>query len=660
MVPPIAAAERTKLAPPRWACAAFAGAVLLHIDRVPLWASGMALAVIAWRLASARHSAWVAPLLIRALLAVSFAAVVLIRFHTLNGLAAGTTLLILMATLKLLETRARRDWFVIVGVALFLLEAACLDRQSLGRAPLYALETWLCITALAVVGSEGFGGRAALALAGRALLWAAPLAILLFLFFPRLPGSFWAIPRGQQALTGLSDTMTPGSIVQLTASYEPAFRVRFSGPVPPAEDLYWRGPVLHAFDGFTWRRGGGAYQPAQPPEYLGTPYRYRITLEPTRRRFWFALDTPAGSPDPGVTLTPDLQLVGSEPINETVSFDGLSYTRTRALAPLAASIRTEDTALPARANPRTRELAERLRERAGSDAAFVAAALEYLRTQGFVYSITPEQLGAEPVDDFLFNTREGFCAHYASAFVTLMRAAGVPARVVTGYLGGEWNPIGAFYLVRQSDAHAWAEVWLGERGWLRVDPTVVVAPERLHRGVLELLPEAFPTSVRLLHGVPWVARLLQSWDAANDWWGRHVVQFDYAAQLNLLTNFGIRSPDARYLGWAFMLALLLWLTVVAWSIGRTAPARARADRLARAYLRLCRKLARIALPRAAHQGPLSLAEEVCVRRPDLAERVRPLLLRYAQLRYGPRAPLEWTQAVEEFRRAVARLSLSRT
>ena len=170
----------------------------------------------------------------------------------------------------------------------------------------------------------------------------------------------------------------------------------------------------------------------------------------------------------------------------------------------------------------------------------------------------------------LFRTREGFCGHYASAFVTLMRAAHVPARVVTGYLGGEWNPIGEFLDVRQADAHAWAEVWLEGRGWTRIDPTAVVAPERLSRGMLELMPGAFSAADRLLYHSAWLAGLLQRWEAANAWWSDHLVKFNYDSQLSLLARLGVRTPDARDLGWAFAAALLLWLAFTAWHFGRRA------------------------------------------------------------------------------------------
>ena len=260
------------LRPLFWTCAVFAGGVLLHADRVPPWAAAVALLLIAWRLLTAYRGIGQPGVAARVLLALVLVAIVIVRFRTLNGLAAGTTLLLLMAGLKLLETRAARDQFIMVGAGLFLLLAACLDRQELVRAPLYGLQAWLCCGALAVIAAPATSVRRALELAGRALLYAVPLALLLFVFFPRLPGAFWAIPRSDLALTGLSDTMTPGSVGQLATSYDPAFRVQFSGPEPSPPERYWRGPVLHEFDGQSWRRMPGELGAHPPREYLGTPY----------------------------------------------------------------------------------------------------------------------------------------------------------------------------------------------------------------------------------------------------------------------------------------------------------------------------------------------------------------------------------------------------
>jgi hypothetical protein len=294
----------------------------------------------------------------------------------------------------------------------------------------------------------------------------------------------------------------------------------------------------------------------------------------------------------------------------------------------------------------------------GSDAAYIEAALDYLRTGGFVYSLDPPLLGDDSVDDFLFKSRNGFCGHYASAFVALMRAGGVPARVVTGYLGGEWNPIGAYFVIRQADAHSWAEVWLEGRGWTRVDPTAVVEPDRLDRGIMDLLPDAGSQSARLLRSSPWLARMLQRWDATNTWWNDHVLKFDYHSQLNLLSRLGFSSPDLQTLGWAFVATLLVWLAWIAWQVGRSTPG-PRPDRLARAYARLCKKLAGAGLPRPAYQGPIAYADVVTESRPDLAQSVRALLALYAELRYGAPATASRAAQVAGFERAVAHLRVGK-
>jgi protein-glutamine gamma-glutamyltransferase len=503
-----------------------------------------------------------------------------------------------------------------------------------------------------------FDNRVAVLLAGRALLYALPLALVLFALFPRLPGAFWALPPSEGAETGLSDSMSPGSISQLTSSYEIAFRVKFDGEPPPAPQRYWRGPVLHDFDGYTWkRRPGGGYLP-QALTYAGEAYHYRITLEPSQQRWWFTLDTVDHSPAPYVYFNYDYELVARDPVTDTTSFDAVSHTVTRSTGPLSKLARQVETQWPKGRNPRSLQLARDIRARVSSDGAFVDAVLKLLRTGGFVYSLTPPLLDYDSVDDFLFNTRSGFCGHYASAFVTLMRGAGIPARVVTGYLGGEWNPIGEYFIVRQSDAHSWAEVWLEGRGWTRIDPTAVVEPERLTRGIMNLLPDAGSAEARLVRFSPNFAALLQRWDAVNMWWSSHVLKYDFKSQLNLLSRLGIHSPDLSTLGWAFVTALLSWMTWIAWQMGR-GPSRVRADRLARAYARLCRKLAGIGLPRSAHQNPIAYAEAVAEQRPDLQEAVRGLLARYAELRYGaPRADSR-AEDVAGFERAVARLSVAR-
>ncbi len=649
--------------PPRalgWTAAALLGGVLLQVDRTPLWATVTACVCAAWSIAGAARRVRLPGRTLTGALALALIAAVAAMYRTLNGLEAATTLLAAMGSVKLLEARTRRDRYIVIGAGLFLLFAACLARQSLPCAPLYAAQLWLCCSAMLVSAHPGstLGERAAVRLAARSLLLALPLAVLGFLFVPRLSGSLWALPATGAATTGLSDTLTPGSISDLSESPDPALRAWFEGAPPPPEERYWRGPVLYDFDGYTWSRPPPQWFESAPQATAARgAYRYRVTLEPSAERWWLALDTVDAAPSGAVRLTSDRVLLGARPVTEPISYAAVSDTRARDPTPLTPSARAGDLQLPAARNPRSVQLGRRLRRDAGSDAQFVRSVLELFRTGGFRYTLTPPPLGANSVDDFLFGARSGFCGHFASAFVLLMRAGGVPARVVTGYLGGQWNRIGGYLLVRESDAHAWAEVWLSGRGWTRVDPTGVVAPERLRSGIDEFLPGAESTSARLLLDVPGIASLRDAWDAANAWWTNEVVGFDSRAQLGLLRRLGVAAPGPAALAWALALCLTAWLAVLGWQLGRV-PGEPRPDRLARAYRRLCVKLARAGVPRAADQGPATYAESVARRRPDLAAVARRLLECYAELRFGPAREAGDASRLADLERAIARWRVS--
>ena len=650
--------ERRDARPLALAALVFVSGAALHVDRIPLWCAGIALGCALWRWLATRSALPLPRRALRVAITCALAIAVLGTFRTLNGLAAGTALLVVMGAVKLLETRTRRDQLIVVYASLFVLLAACLDRQSLLRAPLYAAHAWLACTALVHIAHPATPLRwqESAGLAGRSLLLAVPLALLLFVFFPRIPGAFWALPKSGAALTGLSDSMSPGSITELAESDTPAFRVWFDGAPPPPQQRYWRGPVLHDFDGYTWRRV--PRQIARQPlvEYEGKPVRYRVALEPHSRNWWFALDLPAGSPDRRAFFAWDYQLLSLQPVTDTLHYTAVSYTSARMPNPLSLLGRRVDTALPEARNVRTRQLAERMRADAPDDAAYARAALELFRTGGFEYTLSPPRLDLDSIDDFVFDSKRGFCGHFASAYVTLMRAAGVPSRVVTGYLGGEWNPIGGYFIVRQSDAHAWAEVWLDGRGWTRIDPTAVVAPERLTRGLFDLLPDAASAPSRLVRESLLLARSRFAWDALNAWWNDRVVGFDFRAQLDILDRLGFDSPGWQQLGVALAVALGAWLAWIALQLSRT-PRQPAPDALARSYARLCGKLAHAGVPRAAHEGPVTLAARVAAERGDVAPAVVPLLDRYATLRFGVPSPGDARAAIAGFARDVGRLRL---
>jgi transglutaminase-like putative cysteine protease len=580
---------------------------------------------------------------------------VLLSFRTLNGLAAGATLLAAMSAAKLFEARTLRDWQVLNGATLFLLLAACLDRQQLWRLPVYAMCLWLSASSL-----RGLGGGAALPTttllreSARQLLYAAPLAAILFLFFPRLPGTFWALPSEGTAITGLGNEMTPGDIAELVESDEPALRVRFAGALPPARERYWRGPVLHDFDGATWRRHRTPPAPVSALELRGPVYRYSATIEPNEHGTVIALEMSRPPTTPGVIFTDDFQLLTRRSLNQAQSYDLTAYPSAMRQAELSTTMRDIDLAIPANRNPRARDLALRMRTAASDDAAYVAAVLGFFKQGGFEYTLTPQRLGRDSIDELLFSTRQGFCGHYASAFVDLMRAGGVPARVVTGYQGGAWNPIGQYLNVRQSDAHAWAEVWLPGRGWLRADPTAMVSPQRLSRELLAFDDDPGHEGDRLRGGARWLATMLQTWDAVNAWWQDDVVGFNLARQLKVADWLGFGDRDWQTLAIAMGAGMASWLLWIAWSLRRMAR-NSRPDALARAWRHIDLRMTRAGHPRAAHEGVLAYCERLASTHPAWATAVTPLARQYARLRFGP--PVD-TSELHDFVRTARRFGRS--
>jgi transglutaminase-like putative cysteine protease len=408
--------------------------------------------------------------------------------------------------------------------------------------------------------------------------------------------------------------------------------------------------VLHDFDGYSWTGvHNGLYRP-QTLQFLGPAYRYQIRLEPDSTPWWPALDTVQSAKAPGTQITADGQLVASRPVHDAVTYSAISHTTTVSTATLSRFARQLDTRVAQLRNPRSQAQARRMRAAAPDVQTYVNNVVALFRDGGFEYTLTPPLLDLDSVDDFLFNSRRGFCGHFASAFAMLMRAGGVPARVVTGYQGGEWNPIGGYLLIRRSDAHAWVEVWEDEHGWTRVDPTAVVAPERLRRGILDLLPGAGSVPERLLHDFSWLQQSHQAWDALNAWWSTQVLAYNYASQLRLLESLGFGDPGWQQLGWLLAGGLTLWLLIIGWQFGRVRPARG-PDRLARSYLRLCARLARCGPARQPHQGPLAYATTLAGTSDPFVQ-ARELLQFYARLRYGSGTA---TQAqLRDFERRVSR------
>jgi transglutaminase-like putative cysteine protease len=621
-----------------WTVAGLAAAVAPHLAHLRGWIVGTALAVTAWRLLAEWRGFGLPARWVRTAAAVAAGAGVLVTYRGVTGLDAGTALLVLMGALKLLETRTPRDHIVLVFIGWFLCLATFLYQQDLRAAAWVLPAVWLLAAALLNVARSGESGPALrpFRTTGAMLLKALPLALVFFLFFPRVAGHFWGAPSSERAATGLTEELSPGDLSELTLNDTVAFRVRFAGEPPPPLQRYWRGPVLTEFDGYTWSRPRAQAYFRPPVEFIGAPVEYTVTLEPTQQRMLFALDMVDRWPEEMAAQGWDYQLWTRQPVSAVIQYEARSYPRYRAGLELSAAMRNRHLQLPDGRNLRSVELARRMRAAAGDDAGFIADVLAMFREQDFHYTLTPPRLDRDSVDDFLFNTRRGFCGHYASSFTTLMRAAGIPARVVGGYQGGDWNPVGGYLIVRQSHAHAWSEIWLAGRGWVRIDPTAAVAPERVERGLDAALPAGEPVPGRLLREseVLWQARMV--WDNVNARWNDWVVKFDAARQERILEEIGFEAPDWRQLAWLLAGGLAAGLLLLSgWLAWEYRPPRL--DPAAAAYRRFTRRLARRGFPRAAHETPRDFLARVLAARPDLASPATAVTEAYLRARYAPGA-----------------------
>lgn len=532
-----------------WTLFALMFSLAPHVQFLPWWISAAFFVCAAWRFIIERRRRPLPSTWFRAFLALLCFLGVLATYSTVSGVGPGSALLAVMAALKLLETRKRRDQFVLLFIAIFLVMSSLLREQFLWSLPYLLVAVILIMTAwLRVSAVIGATARQSFATSGRLVLYAAPLAVAMWILFPRIATPFWAVPIDTgTATSGLSDTMSPGDISSLSLSDAVAFRVTFPDFVPAPRDQYWRSLVLTFFNGRTWT-GDEPYPGLRADEQItsiGRPVAYQIALEPTRQRWVPALDMPYSWKFPRTFMGPQQQLARSRTIDQRVAYEAVSYLDYRAETSLPEFRRNYYKRVPAESNTRTQELAQQMRRSADSDAAYIASVLTMFREEEFYYTLEPPPLGSNPVDRFLFDTRRGFCEHYASAFAVMMRAAGIPTRIVLGYQGGEMNPMGGHMIVRQSDAHAWNEVWLEGFGWRRVDPTAAVAPDRIEIGrsgsMFDGAAAAWGLSApsKLLH------QMTLTWDAMNAKWNEWVLGYGPENQDKFMEWLGMDDPDWR-------------------------------------------------------------------------------------------------------------------
>lgn len=634
-----------------WLTGSLLVVALPHALRAPWWLTLLALCLYGWRFYCTLNRA---PLPSRVLVvAVALVGMlgIWLEYRTLFGRQPGVMLLMLFSGLKLLESRTHRDAAVAAFLAYFLIVTNFLYSQSIPMAAAMAAGLVAITATLVGFSAPQRPARANLRTAGLLLAHAAPAAVALFLFFPRVEGPLWGMPRdAYSGLTGLSETMSPGNLSSLAQSDAIAFRVSFEGDPPPPAERYWRGPVLWDFDGRTWSAAQASFPGFVAPQGEGV-YRYSVVLEPHNHNWLFALETAARLPE-NTRLSFDGQLLTRAPVRNRMLYDMVSVTRPRTTA--AEDDRTLRRALrlPMGFNPRSRQLAAQWRAASRSDVEIVARALEFLREGRYLYTLEPPLLGRDSVDEFLFDTRQGFCEHFSSAFTFLMRAAGVPARVVTGYQGGELNGIDRIFTVRQSDAHAWSEVYLSGRGWLRVDPTAAAMPTRVQGGLARALPEGAHLPLMLRPDMEWLRHLRSEWEALAHRWNVWVLAYNPERQRELMLSLGMREADWRSLtATLFALLGLLTLGLLAWSLRRIA----RPDPVQKAWQAFCRKLAARGVERASHEGPRDYAARAARALPASRRAILRIGSLYISLRYGSRVS---RAGAERLRRLVRQLEVA--
>ena len=618
-----------------WLLLALALVAAPHAERLPPWVSIFAGVLGLWRLYIAQRrlpllSKW----LLFSMLGAGIAGIYL-SYGVILGRDSGVALLVLLIGLKLMETQSLRDAVLVLFLGYFLIITNFLYSQTI-LTGLYMLLVVLVLTA-AWIGcnrpSHDYPAKEKLHLAGTLLIQAVPLMVVLFLLFPRVQGPLWGLPQdAYSGTTGLSDSMSPGSLSQLTQSDAVAFRVKFNDPAPNASTLYWRGPVLWRFNGRTWY--GRTYAVSEPPELqaLDKPLRYTVTLEPHNRDWLFALDMPGTFP-PQAGITPDFQIISNAPVRSRMRYEVASYLKYQTGINENPVALRRALQLPRNSNPRATELAQSWRRSAGDDSAIINRALNLFRNENFYYTMQPPLLGEHPVDEFLFDTKRGFCEHYASSFTFIMRAAGIPARIVTGYQGGDFNAIDDYFIVRQADAHAWVEVWLKQRGWVRIDPTAAVSPLRVEAGIAAAVPATDPLPLLVRHDYPWLREARFIWDAMANNWNQWVLGYTPQRQAQFMTRLGMSEATWQNMAIALLLAsgfIMLGLAgMILWRL-RTAPR----DPVQLAYHKFCGKLAKDGLARHPAEGPQDYSLRLAQAKPLKAETIRSISELYIALRYG--------------------------
>jgi transglutaminase-like putative cysteine protease len=614
-------------------------ALLPHVNNFPIYITLYLLLLFSWRLTSlnwniVQPGRWL-------LMAVTLISIIYVyyQYQTLLGRDAGVALLSIMLMLKVLEIKKRRDIYVSVFISYFVVITQFLFSQSL-LLTLYLIIAITALTALLLEINRVTPPKNFLQPIHKTIqitTQALPIAIILFIVFPRITQPLWSFGSDSSARTGLSDRVTPGSVSDLIESSEVAFRAEFNQPPPPTKQRYWRALVLWDTDGYSWYTDKLRPIPHLNTKLvmMGQPIKYEIFLEPHDEKWLIALDIPLEAPARS-RLTHDFQLLYNEPLTQPKNYSLHSSTR-YSMTELPPVVRQRALQLNDSVTQKQRQLVAGWQSESTSDKEVVDQALHYFNTNPFVYTLSPPTYLNNPVDEFLFEGKAGFCEHYATSFNQLMRIAGIPSRLVLGYLGGEYNDLGGYFIIRQYHAHAWSEVWLHSRGWVRVDPTAAVAPERIEYPLRLAFGEEGAPALFEIEGSGITASMIRQFthamDSVNIQWRRWIIGYSREHQFTLMRNFGFDTYTSIQWSLITIGTVTIILLIVFYNMIRQGRLRLTQTQLL--YQRFCKKLSRVGITRRDYEGPMDFAKRAARNRPDLASQIKAITDLYINLRYAP-------------------------
>ena len=615
-------------------CFCFLFSIAPHFPHLPIWVSAIVLTTLAWRCLQNLGKIKQVPKWFLLPLVLIGGVGVFAEYWTIVGRDAGLSLLTVMSSFKFLESRQQRDMLILVFLCYFLIATHFLFSQSVFTAAMM-LATLIVITATLITinqRDEKIVLKDLFAASTRLILLSIPLMLILFVLVPRVPGPLWGLTSEQRGgVTGLSDHMSPGKISNLIRSNEVAFRVEFEGEIPAQSKLYWRGPVMAHYNGYRWSQS--LRQALNRFDLIATEAatKYTVTMEPNGERWLLALDIPARL-IPDSIITRDFQLVRKKEINDLVR-----YTMESRLSYLVGADENQDylaltLEYPDRLNPRSVALGKSLATRFDRSEDIIDEVLTMFREQEFVYTLQPPALGNNIVDEFLFGSRRGFCEHYAGSFALLMRAAGIPTRIVTGYQGGEYNKVGNYLIVRQSDAHAWTEVWIENKGWLRIDPTAAVSPSRIEQGLDNALDEA-GSIFRIRNRNPIFGNILYNWDNLQHSWNDWVINYDQRRQMSFLSKLGVGIENWSDMVFALIFLLvsvtgLFWIVVWYWE---RPPKPVDYEIL---FNRLLKKLSRRGIQKGPAEDTRAFLQRISTQELPQREQIAKVVELYNRIKYG--------------------------